>query len=69
MPTYDYKCEKCGNKFDVYQHINDKSLEICKKCGGSLKKFIGSGTGIIFKGKGFYQTDYKHKNISNQNNG
>jgi len=59
MPTYEYKCKKCGYKFEKFQGINDKYLEVCPRCGGRLKRLIGAGSGIIFKGKGFYQTDYK----------
>ena len=59
MPTYDYKCEKCGNQFEEFQSIMDEPLKKCLKCGGQVKRLIGTGAGIIFKGKGFYQTDYK----------
>jgi putative FmdB family regulatory protein len=67
MPTYEYNCEKCGHQFDVVQSIKDKSLTICpedkchlKKWGrGKVKKMIGSGAGLIFKGSGFYITDYR----------
>lgn len=59
MPTYDYKCEKCGNLFELFQGMKEKPAEKCPKCGGAVKRLVGSGAGIIFKGKGFYQTDYK----------
>lgn len=62
MPTYDYKCPKCG-KFEVFQKITDKPLKRCPKCKGKVKRLIGSGSGIIFKGKGFFRNDYpKNKN-------
>ena len=67
MPTYEYICEKCDHQFDVFQSIKDKPLTVCpeekcrlKKWGkGKVKKMIGSGAGIIFKGSGFYITDYR----------
>lgn len=59
MPTYEYKCLKCSNKFEVFQSMNDKLIEKCPKCGGKVKRLIGPGAGPIFKGKGFYETDYK----------
>ncbi len=64
MPTYDYKCLSCSNKFEVFQSMNSKLLEKCPKCGGKVKRLIGAGSGPIFKGSGFYQTDYKNKNKS-----
>jgi putative FmdB family regulatory protein len=67
MPTYEYSCEKCEHQFDVFQSIKDKPLTVCpedkcklKKWGkGKVKKMIGSGAGLIFKGSGFYITDYR----------
>jgi len=60
MPTYDYICESCGYKFEQFQSITAKSLQKCPKCGtNQLKRVIGAGAGIIFKGSGFYQTDYR----------
>ncbi len=68
MPTYSYKCKKCGFVFDVFKRINDTSEEKCPKCGGPSKKIITSGDGgIIFKGHGFYITDYKNKTTSKNN--
>ena len=62
MPTYDYKCQSCGHTFEVFQKINDKHLESCPKCQkNNVKRLIGSGVGIIFKGPGFYATDYRKK--------
>ena len=61
MPTYDYKCTKCGHAFEAFQKMTDKPLEKCPKCNKSVKRLISSGTGIIFKGSGFYATDYKKK--------
>ena len=60
MPTYDYKCKECGYIFEAFQKLSEKPLEFCPKCSGSVKRLI-SATGIIFKGSGFYVTDYKKK--------
>ncbi len=59
MPTYEYQCSKCGHTFDHFQNMSDKRLSKCPKCKGKLKRMLGAGSGIIFKGSGFYQTDYK----------
>jgi putative FmdB family regulatory protein len=61
MPTYDYRCLDCGHNFEEFQKINDELLTKCPKCGGKVKRLIGAGAGPIFKGSGFYQTDYKNK--------
>lgn len=60
MPTYDYKCLKCGNIFELFQKMTDEPVKECPKCKGEVKRLIGSGAGPIFKGTGFYQTDYKN---------
>lgn len=59
MPTYEYECEVCGNKFEVFQNIKDKPIKECPKCKGHVKRLIGAGAGVIFKGSGFYITDYR----------
>ncbi len=59
MPTYDYECTKCGHKYEVFQNMSDKLLVKCPKCGAKVKRLIGAGAGIIFKGSGFYATDYR----------
>jgi putative FmdB family regulatory protein len=59
MPTYEYKCLKCGKSFDQFQKMSDKPLKACIHCGGKAERQIGAGAGIIFKGSGFYETDYK----------
>ena len=64
MPTYDYKCLECGDTFEYFQSMKDEPLKVCKKCGGQLKRLIGPGLGPIFKGSGFYETDYKRKSKS-----
>lgn len=60
MPTYDYKCSECGNLFEVFQTMSAEPIKTCPKCGGKVKRLIGAGAGPIFKGSGFYQTDYKN---------
>ena len=57
MPTYDYICNSCNEKISVSQNMNDKPLEKCE-CGGKLSRLISGGSGMIFKGSGFYLTDY-----------
>jgi putative FmdB family regulatory protein len=67
MPTYEYVCAKCGHQFEIFQSIADKPLSVCpqdrcdkKKWGkGKVKRMIVSGGGLIFKGSGFYVTDYR----------
>ncbi len=59
MPTYEYKCHSCGHGFEQFQSMTDEPLKKCPKCSSPVKRVIGFGAGIIFKGKGFYQTDYK----------
>ncbi len=61
MPTYEYLCENCGERFEVFQRITDSPLEKCERCGGRVKRLISGGAGLIFKGSGFYITDYKKK--------
>jgi putative FmdB family regulatory protein len=60
MPTYEYKCNKCEEVFEVFQRITENPLRVCSVCGGELKRLISGGAGIIFKGSGFYITDYKN---------
>ena len=66
MPTYDYKCSNCGHRFEYFQPMSAKALTECPQCKGMLKRIIGTGAGPIFKGSGFYQTDYK-ANTSQKN--
>jgi putative FmdB family regulatory protein len=62
MPTYEYKCQKCGLKFERFQNIKEEPIRECPECSGSVKKMISAGAGIIFKGSGFYITDYRSEN-------
>ncbi|MBP9854882.1 MAG: zinc ribbon domain-containing protein [Candidatus Omnitrophica bacterium] len=62
MPTYEYECTDCGHCFEELQSMLDKKLKKCPKCGKmKLERLIGRGGGIIFKGTGFYETDFKTK--------
>lgn len=61
MPTYNYECLKCGDGFEAFQNMSDSPLKSCPKCKGEVKRLIGPGLGLIFKGSGFYATDYKNK--------
>lgn len=66
MPTYEYKCIDCGYFFEEFQRITEAPLKTCPKCKGNLKRLIGAGSGPIFKGSGFYHTDYKLNSSKNE---
>jgi putative FmdB family regulatory protein len=59
MPTYGYECKSCGHTFDVFQSMSDEPIRICPECGKEVRRLINGGTGVIFKGSGFYITDRK----------
>jgi putative FmdB family regulatory protein len=60
MPTYDYECQICGHVFEHFQSIKSEHLKKCPKCSkNKVKRLLGAGSGILFKGSGFYQTDYR----------
>lgn len=61
MPTYEYACKKCRHRFEKFQKMTDKPVRTCPKCRGKVERLIGGGAGVIFKGSGFYQTDYRSK--------
>lgn len=61
MPTYEYECTSCGYRFEIFHNIKQEPLKSCPKCNKNLKRLIGAGAGIIFKGPGFYATDYRKK--------
>ena len=63
MPTYEYKCKDCDYTFEKFQSMKDKPIAKCPKCDGNVQRLISSGAAVIFKGSGFYTTDY-NKNIS-----
>ena len=57
MPTYEYECKSCNRNFDVFQNMKDEPLKTCPECGKEVRRLINGGTGVIFKGGGFYVTD------------
>ena len=59
MPTYEYECQKCKEHFEIFQSMTAEPVKNCPKCKGRVKRLIGRGSGIIFKGSGFYATDYR----------
>lgn len=59
MPTYEYRCPSCGHEFEKVQKITSKTRHKCPKCGKRAERMISSGVGLVFKGTGFYATDYK----------
>ncbi|MGI6496104.1 MAG: FmdB family zinc ribbon protein [Kiritimatiellia bacterium] len=61
MPNYDYECTKCGYHFEMFQRMTEPHRKTCPKCKGKVKRLPGAGAGILFKGSGFYETDYKRK--------
>ncbi len=75
MPTYEYECETCGHEFEIFQSMNDRRLSRCPKdvCPakqaaakgkGKVRRLLGTGAGVIFKGSGFYETDYRSKSYN-----
>lgn len=59
MPTYEYECLKCEHVFEKFQSITADPLKRCPECRGKIRRVIGTGAGILFKGSGFYETDYR----------
>ncbi|PHQ37181.1 FmdB family zinc ribbon protein [Rhodopirellula bahusiensis] len=69
MPTYDYLCEACGHELEVFQGINDEVLKKCPECKkNKLQRQFGTGAAIVFKGSGFYQTDYRSESYKKGQN-
>ena len=66
MPTYEYRCENCGDEFEEYQSIKAEPLTECRICGGRVERLISAGGGLIFKGSGFYITDYRSDGYKSQ---
>lgn len=65
MPTYDYECDGCGHAFEMYQGINDSKKKKCPECGKlKLRRLLGTGAAVVFKGSGFYQTDYRSESYN-----
>jgi putative FmdB family regulatory protein len=70
MPTYEYACPKCGHQFEQFQSMRDEPLKKCPQCKkAGLKRLVGGGAGLIFKGTGFYITDYKNKGSGKKEGG
>jgi len=71
MPTYEYHCNACAEDLEVFQSMKDAPLSICPSCGkrGKIHRRISGGAGIIFKGSGFYETDYKAKSAPKEDGG
>jgi len=66
MPTYDYRCKACKHEFELFQSMKDKTKRKCPKCGkNTLERLIGAGGAILFKGSGFYETDYRSDSYKN----
>lgn len=60
MPTYDYECDSCGHEFELFQSITDSHKRKCPECGRmKLRRLFGTGAALVFKGSGFYETDYR----------
>lgn len=60
MPTYDYQCESCGHRFEEFQYFSEEPLKVCPKCQTeALRRLFGTGAAVLFKGSGFYETDYR----------
>jgi putative FmdB family regulatory protein len=66
MPTYEYQCTSCGFRFEELQSINDEPLKSCPRCPGTVERLFSVGAGFIFKGAGFYATDYRSKEYTKQ---
>tara|TARA_B100000809_G_C15073036_1_gene506798 strand:+ start:816 stop:1124 length:309 start_codon:yes stop_codon:yes gene_type:complete len=67
MPTYEYECDACGHEFELFQSITDSVKRKCPECGKlKLRRLFGTGGAIVFKGSGFYQTDYRSESYKKQ---
>lgn len=67
MPTYDYECAQCGSTVEVFQSMSDPSIPSCATCNTPMRRLIGGGLGVIFKGSGFYSTDSRGGATKSQN--
>ena len=61
MPTYEYECKNCEKIFEVFQSIKAEKIKTCPECGSEVKRLLGTGSGLVFKGTGWYVTDFKNK--------
>lgn len=59
MPTYEYECNQCGHRFEKFQSMKDEPIRVCPECKGDVRRLLGTGAGFLFKGSGFYTTDYR----------
>ena len=59
MPPYEYRCNECGHEFEVFQNMSDDPVKTCPVCNGCVERLISAGGGLLFKGSGFYTTDYR----------
>lgn len=59
MPTYEYRCPECGNEFETFQRMSDEPVAACPACGAAAERRLSAGAGLLFKGSGFYITDYR----------
>ncbi|WP_041623454.1 FmdB family zinc ribbon protein [Spirochaeta thermophila] len=66
MPTYEYECTSCGHVFEAFQSISEEPIRECPECGNTVRRLISGGTGVIFKGSGFYVTDSKKNSSSSE---
>jgi len=66
MPTYEYECDKCGHRFEVFQSMTEPPRKRCPKCRGKVRRLVSGGAGIVFKGSGFYATDYRSNSYKEQ---
>jgi putative FmdB family regulatory protein len=69
VPTYGYRCTNCGHQFEIFQRMSADGLTVCPSCGQSTLKKVVYPTGVVFKGSGFYTTDYKSAGKSSSSNG
>lgn len=70
MPTYEYECKACGHEFEKFQSITASSIRKCPSCGKlKVRRLLGTGAGVIFRGSGFYETDYKRSSGSKNDSG
>ncbi len=68
MPTYGYRCTSCGHQFEVFQRMSDEPVQTCPNCGGKVTKMLFPA-GVVFKGSGYYSTDYKGSGSSSNGSG
>ena len=66
MPTYEYECEKCGTIFERFQSIKAEPIKKCPECDGPVRRLISAGAGVIFRGSGFYATDYRSESYKQE---